>query len=343
MEIAAKKAAHRERLASISRTAPEISAAGKYWYLEKKDWDEKVIEDVNTPTAADYRKFDSFKLSDLAENSTTLKFTEADFDDTQINFKKARRVVRKLLDVPSKIEYKEQIEKIKDDYWKGQWKHFYKDSKKLVETETMIHNYASVVEIGWQPEDNSKPLKLKDNQLKGHYVLKVKMSNTGEFLDVVPASDWVEANFSKKALATAQKAFFSYYEKVAIKPNKDQKKIVYETGFVDVESEGLFVVLEKDHINKLKYIHPKKIKVGPMYVIEKYEKNRAGKSIPVVKRGGDGRKILAKRKDKVIEERWIGYCKDSNKTIPLTSEFVHANFTSNYLDQVKHLSKSKSV
>ena len=119
-----KQATHRKQLEAITRLAPDITAEDKYWYLDKKDWDENVIEEVNTSTAADYCKFESFKLSDLAENSSTLMFTEADFDETQINYKKARREIQQLLNVPSKIQYKEQRDKIKDDYWKGQWTHF---------------------------------------------------------------------------------------------------------------------------------------------------------------------------------------------------------------------------
>jgi len=230
-EIAAmKQATHRKRLEAITRPTPDLTGVDKYWYLDKKDWDENVMEEVNTSTAADYCKFEGFKLSELAENSGTLIYSEADFDDTQINYKKAKSVIQQLLNVPSKIEYKEQRDKIKDGYWKGQWKHFYKDAKDILETETMVHNYSSVVEIGWQPEDYRQPLKLKDNQLRGHYILKVKKPNSGELVEVIPASDWVEANFTQKALATAQKAFFSYYEKVAIKPNKDQKRLYMKLG-----------------------------------------------------------------------------------------------------------------
>jgi len=128
----------------------------------------------------------------------------------------------------------------------------------LVETKTILHNYASVVELGWKPEQINRPFALKDNKMQGHYILKVKKPGTEGLVNVNPLSDWVEKNFSKKVLATAQKAFFSYYEKVPVKPREDHKKIEYKNGFVDVAMEDLVAVLDDDQINKLKYVPPKK-------------------------------------------------------------------------------------
>src|SRR5688500_18573808 len=147
---------------------------------------------------------------------------------------KLKKLVIMLLNAPSKKEYKEEYDKIEDDFWKGQWKNYYDDVLQLVETETMLHNYASVVELGWKPEHINRPFALKDNKLQGHYILKVKKPGTEEPVNVISSSDWVEKNFSTKVSATAQKAFFSYYEKVPVKPREDRKKVEYETGFVDV-------------------------------------------------------------------------------------------------------------
>jgi len=77
--------------------------------------------------------------------------------------------------------------------------------------------------------------------------------------------------------------------------------------------------LDDDHIKKLKYIPPKKIKVGHMFEVEKYKANKKGKPISVFESDGDGRKILAdqdKRGGKLIEEKWIGYCKKPKKYFP---------------------------
>jgi hypothetical protein len=210
----------------------------------------------------------------------------------------------------------------------------------------LIHNYASVVELGWQPEDASRPHMLRNNQLKGHYILKVKKAGTGELVDVIPTSDWVEANFSPKLIATAQKAFFSYFEKVPVRHHEGLKKIDYEIGFVDVEDADRYVVLDDEQINKLKYIPPKKMKVGPIYEIESYRTTGTGTVAPIYKLDKNNQRIRTNKEDKeerLIEEKWAGYCKDKKKIINLTWEFVKANFTSGYLDQVKHLSKHKNA
>jgi hypothetical protein len=105
----------------------------------------------------------------LARALSTLKHTEIDFSESQVNIKKGKKFIKEILDFPSKDEYEEQYDKIEDEYWKGEWKHYYTEAKELVETESMIYNYSSVVELGWQPEDPSEPFSLRKNQLKGHY------------------------------------------------------------------------------------------------------------------------------------------------------------------------------
>lgn len=83
-----------------------------------------------------------------------------------------------------------------------------------------------MLELGWQPDDPSKPFQKGDKNLKRHNILKMKMAKTGEIKEVIPASDWVEINFSDMALATVHKLFFSYYEKVPVKNQADYKKLI---------------------------------------------------------------------------------------------------------------------
>src|SRR5687767_3523936 len=99
--------------------------------------------------------------------------------------------------------------------------------------------------------------------------------------------------------------------------------------------EDLVILLDNNQINKLKYFPPKKMKVGSVYEVEGYWTSKAGQLIPVHKLNNKGHKIRTStenKKDKFIEEKWVGYCKASQKTIPLTLEFVHANFTPAFLD-----------
>ena len=341
-----KKASHNARVAEKKKTPEPTPMQGKYWYLEKKDWDDYVIEDVEESTLIDYPTSELFKLSDLVPESKTLTISEADFSETQTNMKKAKKEIRKIMNVPTKAEYEDQRAKIEDPFYQDQWKQFYNKATDLVETETSIHNYASVVELGWQPDDPQRPFNNKEKKLKGHYILKVRMAQTGEIKEVIPIADWVVSNFSEKALATVQKAFYSYYEKVPVKYWADCKKIDYNFGFVDVENEEKYVVFNDDQINKLKYIPSRKTKVGNQFEVEQYKPNPTGGSqIPVFAVDKDGNRIRAapeSKKVKIIEEKWLGYSKKTNKVEELTSEFVQANFTQGYIDQVKHLCKSKS-
>jgi hypothetical protein len=174
-----------------------------------------------------------------------------------------------------------------------------------------------------------------DKKLKGAYLLKVQIVGKEDLLTIPAVSKWVEQNFSKKALATAQKTFFDALTQQPI--TTDGKEVVeYEAGFVNVENENKYVLIDDNEINMLKYIPEKDTSAGGE---TKYEKEmivtKGGKKKKVFKLDKDGQKIPIT--DTVIEAHWKGYCKKTKKLVPLEEAFVFDNFTPGFIEQVKKM------
>ena len=88
-----------------------------------------------------------------------------------------------------------------------------------------------------------------------------------------------------------------------------------------MEEADRYVVLDDDQINKLKYIPPRKMKVGNIYEVDYYRTTSTGHCVPVYKLDKNNQRIKIStedKKDKIIEEKWIGYCKDKQRSINLT-------------------------
>ena len=355
-EISSKKSADaQQRFAKKKKSIQQLSVAGDptqlpevqgttasasrdYDYLDKKDWD--VLDEPDDFTTLDLRKNESYKLSELSKANNNLPFQETDFSATERDFKKAEEKFSQLLQRPTPQGFKTQKQKLKDAETKAKWVKFYKNVNEYVQIEASIHQYSSVVELGWRPLNFTQPLRLtKDKKLRGQYILKVKRHDTGDIVSVPAANDWVENNFSHKSLATAQKAFMGYYEKTAIKDNPNLKRIIHEQGFIDVADEQMVVKLDNDIINKLKYHPPTKVKIGNIYKIKSYRTTKSGKKVPEYATDDAGRKIKVDREELIKEERWTGYCTVKQKVVELTRDFVETNFSTGLIEQIKHLSK----
>ena len=149
-------------------------------------------------------------------------------------------------------------------------------------------------------------------------------------MDVVAINKWVEENFKLQYLAAAQKAFFSCYNKIPIKVDKNSDKVRYEMGFVDVEGEQRAIHYQDDVINMLKYIPPINYKHGSLYKIESYCVTKSGKSVPVYAKDKKGNQIKvdsANWPSGIKPEKWIGYSKNTKKYYELTPEFVNKNYS----------------
>jgi len=98
-----------------------------------------------------------------------------------------------------------------------------------------------------------------DGKLKGCYLLTVNNPDRTVTRNIPAATDWVETNFKKEVLAAAQKAFFDALKKLEVKSlDGDRKKKSSQQGFVNVENENLTIKIEKDTINMIRYIKPRK-------------------------------------------------------------------------------------
>lgn len=177
--------------------------------------------------------------------------------------------------------------------------------------------------------------------------MKVKRQDTGEIIVVTGAQlDWVESNFKPESLATAQKVFLSYYDQLPVKANKHLKKVTHEIRFVDVEDQHQTIYYNNKQINKIKYMKPKRVKKGSEYQIAGYRTTLSGVKVPIYATDENGQRIkssITNKQDVILPEKWIGYCKDKQKTIQLSEDFVNENFSRGYLQQVKHLSKKKNT
>lgn len=128
-----------------------------------------------------------------------------------------------LLDIPTEAEFEEQRDAIKEAKYRDFYVQWYNKAKELARTEAAIHHYASVKELGWQPDSYLYPQKkTEDGKLKGSYHVKVQIPGTEELLAVPVSLHWVHLNFTMKVLATAQKAFLDCYTPQPLKNDKGE-------------------------------------------------------------------------------------------------------------------------
>ena len=206
--------------------------------------------------------------------------------------------------------------------------------------EANILMYDSVTDIAWVPDG---PLPKKINSLlplPGQYIIRVKIEN-GDPVDVEATSDWMDANYLPGVLASIQRAAYQKLEKVETCDTTDEKLLTEFIGiegsgpqFVDVEGEGVGVLLDNEVINKLKYVKGRTQNTGPMY-----EKDEDG----VILLDDKGCGIPCERIKKKIRPKWYGYSNRSKKLKELVTSWVTTNFDKRLLSQIKNISKKKAA
>ena len=84
----------------------------------------------------------------------------------------------------------------------------------------------------------------RDKKLRGHYLLTATKADGTVIKGVPAATDWVEANFDKKVLAAAQKAWLSAMKKNEVVTLDGERKRIKLSGFVNVEWLGIPIKIE---------------------------------------------------------------------------------------------------
>jgi len=336
--MARKLASHQERWANADDNAPnEETQNDKYDYLIKKDWDDLVIIEEQTWKATDLRNQEAYKLSDLFNLDNEIPFDPSILEVSQTNVREATGDIKELLNVPTQGDFVEQQALLKGENLE-KWNKFYKEVNEILETEVTLHQVTHVTELGWEPANEIRSTQLsRDKKLRGRYCLNATQAD-GTVLKGIPAqTDWVEAHFNKKVLAAAQKAWFSAMKKNEIVSLDGERKRMKLSGFVNVEWVGIPVQIEKDTINQLRYIPPKKLLVGDVF--KKVDVNTTpGVKVWEFATDKDGRRIKVDRtekEEKVIPEKWQGYCNETKNAYTLTTEFVERNFTAGFMEQAK--------
>lgn len=339
--------AERRRSERVVGGVKQIHGPPKYEYLDRKDWDSQVQTEGETIVAQPYfNDEEHVPLAALSRIKTDMPYNlDEDFEDTQKDPALARSEIAKALLVPTQEEFDEQREKLNEDlYHQGIWDTFYTEVQEHVNIKTSTHGYANVVEIGWQPTNETIPAKLsKDELLRGNYVLKVQEPGSADFRIVHPTSDWVEASFKRKVLAAVQKAVLTSYARqpVEVQTTTGKTKIEHERGFVNVEAENVVLSLDNEPINMLKYVPARTVYTGDMFVKVKDEHGNDTKKFALNKKG---ERIKSNILTEVVHPpKWIGYCRGSQRRVELTNDFVQANFALGFLEQVQKLGKAKKT
>ena len=80
-------------------------------------------------------------------NMANLPYNPTNYDRTQTDPKSAKRIIKELLNVPTKKDFKIQRDLLEDEQ-QDDWIKFNKEVKQHLETEVVIHQADSVTEIG---------------------------------------------------------------------------------------------------------------------------------------------------------------------------------------------------
>ena len=223
-----------------------------------------------------------------------------------------------------------------EDEQQDDWIKFNKEVKQHLETEVAIHQADSVTETGWEPAIEKTAQLTPDGKLKGTYILTVRKADGTILSDIPAATDWVEANFNHEVLATAQKAFMeSLTRREVINIDGVPKKSI-KCGYVNVEDEDIKVKIDKDVITALHYKPPKKIGSGDLY--KKREVSNQGVKSLEYATDDNGNCIKldkSEKEERILPEKWMGYCSETRHLHTLTTEFVKKIFTEGFLKQVK--------
>ena len=346
----------------------------KYDYLDYKNWDQYVLPVGDSYAATNMLKATPHKLSELDEEHLA-----CDLDEMQLDPEEARAMVEEALEVMSEDSFTEQHVKIKDPTLKKQFGEFHEKTHVIADLETELQKADSVVALKWEPLNTSMPTALnKDQELKGNYIMKVKVTRklakatadklrdevkskdevvsgrnmpddvAEEFVEVIPQSDWVETMFKPAILATVQQTAVNMFKKVDVKKDPNQKKPDKEGGFIDVSNEGVTVVVEDgNEVNKLKYIPERQVAHGDIYEKEEYEDDDGNikERFKIDRKTGNRIKIDYKQVEKdtyVVKEKWLGYCNKTMLVTELEPAFVRKNFSKTLINHVKHMSRKES-
>ena len=201
--------------AKTPRTRTVTVSKEKWPYLRKQNWDDFIPKENNVETATDFATVSSnakdneyyshyYKLADLSREDCAIPLDLNQFDETQLILEEADKDMAIELNVPSEDEYNTQLAELDNNAADAaKWMQFNEQQQQYVKLEADIHQYASVVELGWEPANKERPLQKFNGKLRGGYFVRVKRRDKEELETVSVVTEWVEKNFEPKGVGNS--------------------------------------------------------------------------------------------------------------------------------------------